>query len=241
MTQDQETASVGELVVDRPELMKVFDQLGIDYCCAGEKSLVDACSEAGVDLALANEAVSEAELAPDGSSGDDWAKLDTLALVNHIEATHHRYLDEEMPRLSELADKVVAVHGDNHPELGQIAEILSAFITDMGPHLMKEERVLFPMVRELAVATEATSFHCGSIGNPINMMRYEHVQVGEMLAGMRRLSNDYSVPDDACASYRAFYQGLAMLESDTHLHIHKENNILFPSVLECEGRLAQIT
>jgi len=241
MTQDQESTSVGEMVVNRPELMKVFDRLGIDYCCAGDKSLSDACAHAGVSPAEAEEKISQVQRVADGDSGDGWTDLNMLGLVDHIEATHHRYLDEEMPRLSSLADKVVAAHGNNHQELARIAKILSAFIADMGPHLMKEERVLFPMVRQLAIATEPTSFHCGSIGNPIQMMRYEHVQVGEMLADMRRLSNDYLVPEDGCASYRAFYEGLAALESDTHLHIHKENNILFPSVLECEGKLSEIT
>ncbi len=236
----QEPTSVGGMVVDHPGLMRVFDRVGIDYCCNGEDSLAEACAQAGLAY---DEVEAEIRAAVDASHEEpktDWADLDMSGLVDHIESTHHRYLDDEMPRLSALADKVVSVHGVNHPELGTIRDVLRALVADIGPHLMKEEQVLFPMIRELAVATEPRSFHCGSVGNPIRMMRYEHEQVGEMLAEMRRLSADYSIPDDACASYRAFYEGLAGLEADTHLHIHKENNVLFPSVLECEDSLGQI-
>ncbi len=240
MGQVQKATSVGGMVVDHPDLMRLFDRMGIDYCCNGENSLAEACVQAGVAYdevaAELGAAVDATEAQPD----PDWAGLDISDLVDHIEGTHHRYLDDEMPRLAELADKVVSVHGVNHPELVAIRDVLTTFISDMGPHLMKEEQVLFPMIRELADATEPTSFHCGTVGNPIRMMRYEHEQVGEMLAEMRRLSGDYSIPDDACASYRALYDGLVGLESDTHLHIHKENNVLFPSVLECEGSLGQI-
>lgn len=230
----QDPTSVGDMVVEHPGFMRVFERLGIDYCCAGEDSLTEACAKAGRDLGAVEAELLAATQTPDGDHGADWASLDTVGLVDHIEATHHRYLVEEMPRLAELADKVVSVHGDNHPELAAIRDILSAFIADMGPHLMKEEQVLFPIVRQLMSATESITFHCGSVANPIRMMRYEHTQVGEMLAEMRRLGDDYTAPDDACASYRAFYDGLEGLETDTHLHIHKENNVLFPSVMEYE-------
>ncbi len=241
MESARETMSVGQLAAENPSLMALFDKLGVDYCCGGDRSLVDACADSGLTVDEVLTAIQEVVASPSTIANDDWTNLDMLGLVDHIEQTHHRYLTEEMPRLAELAYKVVNVHGGNHPELAAIRGVLSSFIADMDPHLMKEERVLFPIVREIAVATEPTSFHCGSVANPIGMMRYEHEQVGEMLAEMRRLSNGYTPPDDACASFEALYEGLAALEADTHQHIHKENNVLFPSAVDREGELQEIT
>jgi regulator of cell morphogenesis and NO signaling len=162
-------------------------------------------------------------------------------LVDHLEATHHRYLHEELPRLSALVAKIVSVHGEHHPELSDIATCYEEIRADLEPHLMKEERVLFPMIRELAVATTATSFHCGTLRNPISVMLSEHDAVGDLLARLHRLTAGYVTPADGCASYVACFAGLAELEADTHLHIHKENNLLFPLVERLEGELAAAT
>jgi regulator of cell morphogenesis and NO signaling len=159
-------------------------------------------------------------------------------LVDHLEATHHRYLHGELPRLAALARKVEGVHGDRHPELRRVASTFTELHADLEPHLMKEERVLFPMIRELAGATTAPSFHCGSVDNPIRMMLLEHDRAGELLLELRDLTNGYQPPADGCASYQALYRGLEELEADTHLHVHKENNVLFPAVLALEAALA---
>ena len=159
-------------------------------------------------------------------------------LVDHLEATHHRYLWDELPRLSALVAKIVSVHGDRHPELAQVEACFGEIRHDLEPHLLKEERVLFPMIRELDVATEPVSFHCGTLRNPISMMLREHDAVGDLLAQLRRLTNGYRPPADGCASYVACYAGLAEMEADTHLHIHKENNLLFPRVVRIESELA---
>ncbi|MEO8697420.1 MAG: hemerythrin domain-containing protein [Acidimicrobiales bacterium] len=153
-------------------------------------------------------------------------------------ATHHAYLHDALPRLVALADKVASVHRANHPELKNVAGLVQEIRADLEPHLLKEERVLFPMIRELAAATAAPAFHCGSLSNPIRVMMSEHDTVGELLARLRNSTNGYRVPDDGCASYQALYRGLAELEADTHLHIHKENNVLFPAVFASERELA---
>jgi regulator of cell morphogenesis and NO signaling len=158
--------------------------------------------------------------------------------VDYIEATHHQYLHAELPRISALADKVVAVHGRRHPELAGVHATYEALRADLEPHLHKEEVVLFPMIRQLDAATDTPSFHCGTIRNPIGVMLMEHDRAGDLLARLRHLTDGYRAPDDACASYRALYEALATLEADTHAHVHKENNVLFPAVLEREARLA---
>jgi regulator of cell morphogenesis and NO signaling len=159
-------------------------------------------------------------------------------LVDHIESTHHRYLHEELPRLAALTQKVVGVHGGRHPELREVEATYAELQADLEPHLMKEERVLFPMIRELAESRTLPSFHCGSISNPISMMLLEHDRAGELLAALRELTDGYQPPADGCASYRALYTGLEELEADTHLHVHKENNILFPAVVALEDELS---
>jgi len=159
-------------------------------------------------------------------------------MVDHIEATHHAFVREALPRLRELAAKVVEAHGADHPELHEVQRTFAAICADLGPHLLKEENVLFPICRELAAATEPVSFHCGSVGNPIHVMSSEHDAVGQLLLRLRSLTDDYAVPRDACTRYRALFAGLAEFEGDLRLHIHKEDDILFPMALAREAELA---
>jgi len=228
------TTRLGDLVTAHPELARELERRGLDYCCGGGQTLAEACEAIGLDAAeTAGELAGAASAAPLA----DWASMTAAELVDHIESTHHRYLWDEMPRLSALVDKILTVHGDRHPELREIAECYAEIRADLEPHLTKEERVLFPMIRELADATTPPSFHCGTLQNPISVMLAEHDTVGDLLARLRRLTGGYEPPADGCASYRACFEGLAALEADTHLHVHKENNLLFPQVLEMESRL----
>jgi regulator of cell morphogenesis and NO signaling len=163
----------------------------------------------------------------------------TLAeLVDHIEAIHHRYLWDELPRWTALADKVAGVHGGSHPELVEVTRIFAALRADLEPHLANEERVLFPLIRELAGADVLPSFHCGSLAQPISVMLVEHDRVSELLTELRAVTSGFAAPADGCASFRACHQGLAYLEADTHMHAHKENNLLFPAVVHLEDHLA---
>ncbi|CAB4872270.1 unannotated protein [freshwater metagenome] len=227
--------TLGALVNEHPEMARVFERLQIDYCCGGGQSLADACVSRGLDLVATSY---ELAAAVTGGEVNDWISMGAAQLVDHLESTHHRYLWDEMPRLSALVAKIVAVHGERHAELRDVARCYEEVRSDLEPHLLKEERVLFPMIRELAAAELAPSFHCGSLRNPITMMLREHDTVGDLLARLRRLTNGYAPPSDGCASYVACLAGLAELEADTHLHIHKENNVLFPLVLRREAELA---
>lgn len=169
-----------------------------------------------------------------------WAGMDVVDLVAHIVATHHRYLWDELPRLTALVDKVAGVHGSRHPELAEVARTLAALRAEVESHLAREERVLFPMIRELAGAAVLPSFHCGRLARPISVMLVEHDRVGELLAGLGTTTGGFATPADGCASFQACYQGLADLEADTHLHVHKENNLLFPAVVRLEQGLAGV-
>ncbi len=228
------TDTLGSIVTTMPSAARVLERLGLDYCCHGQRTLADACAEAALDV---DEVIDQI-----GSGSDrepaDWATMTAAELADHIEVTHHRLLHDELPRLTALADKVRDVHGSRHPELDQVNTLTHALEADLEPHMMKEERVLFPMIRELAHASATPTFHCGSIRNPISMMMLEHERTGELLEQLRAVTDGYEPPADGCASYRALYQGLADVERDTHLHIHKENNVLFPLVLELEASLS---
>jgi regulator of cell morphogenesis and NO signaling len=162
------------------------------------------------------------------------------ALVDHIEATHHRSLWDEMPRVTALVDTIVSVHGARHPELETVAACFADLCADLGPHMLREERALFPMIRELATSTDLPSFDCGSLRNPISVMLGEHDAVGALLATLRRLTDDYTPPADGCATYAACFAAMAEIEADTHLHIHKENNVLFPLVVQLEAERAAL-
>lgn len=225
--------TLAELAIARPDLMPRLEALGLDYCCGGQRSLADAVAAAGLDLAstTADLCSTPSVAAPE----PDWDGI--AGLVDHLETTHHAYLHDALPRLVALADKVAGVHGANHHELTNVAGLVHEIREDLEPHLLREERVLFPMVRELATAATAPAFHCGSLSNPIRVMLSEHDVVGELLAKLRTSTDGFQVPDDGCASYQALYSGLAELEADTHLHIHKENNVLFPAVLATEQEL----
>ncbi len=146
------------------------------------------------------------------------------------------------PRLSSLLAKVNDVHGARHPELAGITSTYEDLRADLEPHLLKEERVLFPMIRDLAGAAGQFESPRATVRNPITQMVAEHDRAGELLAKLRSQSENYHAPDDGCASYRALFAGLADLEADTHLHIHKENNVLFPAVFRLEDqRAAEMT
>jgi regulator of cell morphogenesis and NO signaling len=229
------TDTLGDLVRLHPELARELERRGLDYCCGGGESLADACDRAGLE---AEQVAGVLSLALSPAPLPEWSTMGTVALVDHLVATHHAYLWDELPRLSALVEKVKTVHGKRHPELAQIGAGYEAIRADLEPHLMKEERVLFPMVRELAAADGAVELHCGSIRNPISVMLREHDAVGQLLRDLRRLTDDYRVPGDGCASYAALFAAFEALEADTHQHIHKENNVLFPMVVRAEAELA---
>jgi regulator of cell morphogenesis and NO signaling len=222
--------TLGDLVATNPAAARVFETFGLDYCCHGERTLRAACADAGVDPVAV-----EAKIAAAVPEGDvTWAALPPAELADHIVATHHVYLHEELPLVEALATKVRAAHGARHPELADVERLVAAVRADLEPHLMREERVLFPAIHALAAGER--DFPFGTVANPIRMMGIEHERAGELLAELRRATDGYAVPADGCASYRSLYERLEALELDTHLHIHKENHLLFPAATEFAER-----
>jgi regulator of cell morphogenesis and NO signaling len=217
--------SLGDIVAANPTVARVLDGYGLDYCCHGDRTLAQACADAGLDLATVI-----GELAATGTEGDTaWTALEPAALADHIVTTHHRYLWDELPLVEQLAGKVLGVHAVRHPELDQVVRLVTELRAELEPHLRKEERVLFPAIAALASGQRDFSF--GSVANPIRMMLLEHDRAGEILTKLRDVTDAYSAPADGCASYRSLYERLGALELDTHLHIHKENHALFPAAL----------
>jgi regulator of cell morphogenesis and NO signaling len=233
---------VGALVAERLGRARVFDRLGIDYCCHGATPLADACAQRSLDVGkvLSEIAASDLREADDEADRVDYTAMSAGALADMIVLTHHAYLRRELPRLAHLIDRVAAAHAAAHPELNDLRETFAGLRQELETHMLKEEWVLFPLIKQLEAARAPFPIHCGSVGNPILVMEHEHATAGAALARIRRLTGDYQVPADGCTSYRALYDGLDRLEQDLHRHIHKENNLLFPKAAEREAALVSV-
>ncbi len=229
--------TVGELVTEKPDRSKVFEKLGIDYCCGGKKPLGEACREKGLNPDNVINELESTDNAPEATETPDLNAMLLPDLVDHIVNTHHAYLKQELPRLSGIIRKVVDTHGERNPALSDLFTIFNGLAQELMSHLTKEERILFPAIKELA-KPNATEFSFGDIGHPIRVMESEHDSAGAALEQIRKLTDNFTTPDWGCNTYRTMIDALAGLESDTHLHIHKENNILFPKAIALQEKLA---
>lgn len=233
----ESTQTVAEIATSHPESVRVFQKLGIDFCCGGRMPLAQACEKMGlsVDETLA---ALEAEFGRQGIVIEPSTDGRLEDLVNRILDSHHVFTREETDRLRPLMAKVASVHGERHPELVRVRGLFEALCADLESHLMKEEQILFPYViateRSREGSDDAPGSCFGTVQSPITVMEMEHERVGEILAELRDLTNGYAAPEDACNSFRALYHGLAELEADLHRHIHLENNVLFPRAIEME-------
>jgi len=224
-----ETDTIAELAIANPGVIPALEKLGIDFCCGGAATIEDACRRAGVDPAQ----VRELAAGPAKVTTRAWEKEPLTALVRFIVETHHVFTRDAMAALRPLAAKVSGKHGEAHPETRAVEALVLRLAEDLGPHLLKEEKILFPYVESLEEAARGESCF-GTVQNPIRMMMRQHEAVGEILAELRATTGGYVAPPDACASFQALYAGLRDLEADLHRHIHLENNILFPGALAVE-------
>jgi len=238
------TKTIREFVLELPSSIQVFEELGIDYCCGGQKPLGEACT-AGVKLenvvaaldALQGQQQSRAE---DGQNlAKDWTRESLEDLIDHITGKHHVYVKQQIPAIQSLLRKVTAKHGANHSELAIVDDRFAALADELTMHLMKEEQILFPYIaraEDASLQHEPAPPSCfGSVENPIRMMLSEHDSAGDALREMRKATSGYTVPEDGCTSFRALYALLQEFEADLHQHIHLENNILFPRALQTAG------
>lgn len=235
--------TVAELVSDDFRVAEVFKKHGIDFCCGGGKTVFEACASKEVDIEELEKELQQAmnrEDKGDKINFNEWS-LDTL--INYIVEEHHTYVRNNIPLLSEFTQKVARVHGHANPEVVEIASLFQDLAMELKPHMMKEETILFPFVRQILEAgntsTEMNLPHFGSIQNPINMMELEHDKAGEIMKEIRKLSNGYEPPLHACNTYRVSYFKLNEFEEDLHQHIHLENNLLFPKAVALEASLIQ--
>jgi len=236
------TQTVRDIAAENPATVRVFEKYGIEYCCGGRVPLADACAAKGlnVDEVIASLEAASEPLTP---GEKDWHRESLASLASHIVDTHHAYVIHELPRLNELAGKVVRRHGDTREELPTIQSKLAELGEELIAHQGKEEVVLFPYIGKLEQFTAgngAMPRNCfGSITHPIEMMTRDHDFAGNLMVEIRNLSKGYTPPDGACPTFRAFYEGLHQFEQDLHQHIHLENNILFPRAVELEASLSQ--
>ena len=215
------TKTVGEIAAENPSSVRVFEKYDIDYCCGGKLPLAEACQARGIEAAVLEKELNQAAAArPAGER--DWNSAPVDALIDHILSTHHIYLKREMPRIRVLMGKVLAAHGANHGDsLIPLGETFDAMRDEMESHMAKEEMILFPAIRN----------GFGPVRQPIRVMMMEHDSAGQALASMRQVTGNYTLPANACNTYRALFQALEELEADLHIHIHLENNILFPRAM----------
>jgi regulator of cell morphogenesis and NO signaling len=224
-------ATVGDIVAKDWRAAAVFEKFGIDFCCGGRRTVADACRSAGAELRAVSEALTT--ITPD-AAGDDESQWTVERLVAHVVQTHHAYVRGSAPRISAYLAKLVQVHGTRHPELAAVAARFDALGRELFQHMFKEERILFPYIRELATQPRVSPSPFGSVENPIRMMEREHEEAGALLDDIRRLTADYAVPPDGCATYRVCFEELAYFDRDLHRHVHLENNVLFPKAVELE-------
>jgi regulator of cell morphogenesis and NO signaling len=231
--------TIGEMVTKDYRKAQIFKKLGIDFCCGGKKTLSEVSRSKGISLeAIKFELASLNGAENSNELGFDKWELDFLS--DYVVKTHHQYCRESIPFITELAEKVARVHGANHPEVIQVAEVFGQIAHDLALHMSKEERILFPFIKELVNAKRTgreliNPF--GDVTDPIRVMEMEHEQVGENLDEIRRITSDYELPAGACNSYTILYRKLEEFENDLHKHVHLENNILFPKAIKLEKEL----
>jgi len=229
--------TLADIVTAHPGAARLFERHGLDYCCGGSRTLTEACVAGGLDPTVV---VAELAEQATGDASVPLTALSLVQLVDHIEATYHVPLWRDLERLDQLLEKVVRVHGPRHPELQAVHDAFRRLRADIEPHLRDEERTIFPAIRRLDVVPgrDAPPRH---LIEAIDGLAREHDVAGARLGELRSVTGGYRVPDDGCAAYRACYEGLADLEADLHLHVHTENNVLFPAADRAARGLAPAT
>jgi regulator of cell morphogenesis and NO signaling len=237
MNEPVATRTVGELVADDFRAAAVFEQFGIDFCCSGRRTLDEACRAAAADPVSVVRALRALPAAI--ATDDESARWPIPRLIDVIVSTHHAYVRSAMPEIARHLAKLVEVHGSRHPELPRVAAYFQQVAADLSQHMVKEEQVLFPYVRDLAEAGDSCGrmqSPFGTVANPIRMMEREHQEVGDALRLIRELTRGYAAPDDGCTTYAITMAELHEFERDLHRHVHLENNLLFPAAMRLEGR-----
>ncbi|WP_034059201.1 iron-sulfur cluster repair di-iron protein [Lacinutrix jangbogonensis] len=233
----KEPKQIGQFVAEDFRTAAIFSKYKIDFCCNGNRSIEEACEKKGIDSNTLLEEL-EGVLSTSTNQSIDYKSWPLDLLAEYIEKTHHRYVEEKIPVIRQFLDKLCSVHGERHPELFKINELFRASAGELASHMKKEELMLFPFVKRMVKAkldNEAIqSPQFGTVENPIAMMMEEHDTEGERFREIAELTNNYTPPADACNTYKVTFAMLDEFEKDLHLHIHLENNILFPNAVKLE-------
>ena len=229
--------TVGEIAAGFPASVRVFERHHIDFCCGGGIALADACRARGLDPEEVLQQVQQAGRTETGASVD-WETAPLGQLIDYIVGRHHQYLKAQLPRLRMLMTKVLNAHGERHGDfLRPLSTCLQHLKEDLDDHLMKEETVVFPVLRRLDSPAAHPGFDRSATRVPIEVLIGEHDSAGEALAEMRRLTSGYQAPEDACNTFRTLYVELEGLDKDLRQHVHLENNVLFPRALGAHRRI----
>lgn len=233
----QEITTIGDFVAKDFRTAAIFTKYGIDFCCKGQRTIDEVCTKKNINEANLLDELN-AVMATKNDSGIDFNSWPLDLLIDYIEKTHHRFVEEKTPVILQFLDKLCSVHGNNHPELFEINELFKGSAGELRPHMKKEELVLFPFVKRMMNATKSHGVigkpHFGTVKNPISAMMIEHDNEGERFRAIAALTNNYTPPEDACNTYKVTYSMLEEFEQDLHKHIHLESNILFPKAKALE-------
>ena len=241
MSERLTTTTVGEMVAVDFRTAAVLERFGIDFCCGGGRLLADACRTAAADQDAVVHALDS--LPPAVETEDDVTRWPLPRLIDVIVSTHHGYVRSSMPTIARDLTKLEEVHSSRHPELSRVSAYFEQVRGDLERHMLKEEQVLFPYVRDLAerpVGCGRTQSPFGTVENPIRMMEREHREVADALRIIRELTRGYTAPEDGCATYAVCMSELHRFERDLHRHVHLENNVLFPAAVAIEQRLCGV-
>jgi regulator of cell morphogenesis and NO signaling len=237
-TDIMESEKIGAVAARDARAAQVFNRHGLDFCCGGQKSLEEACADANVPV---EQVRAELEALPPrrkDESLEDFYSMPLDRLTRHIEEVHHRYTDDAVEYIGNNLVRMVTVHGNDHPELAQIQKVFGDLRGSVVVHMKKEEFMLFPYIRKMvSVGKQAGAPIFGTVASPIAAMMHEHDEDGERLRQLSALTNGYTPPDDACNTYRVTYAAMKELDEDLRVHIHLENNILFPGALDLEKEI----
>ena len=236
-----EQPTIGEYVAKDFRSAAVFSKYGIDFCCKGNRTIEEACEKKNLDFNQIEKEVTQLlETKSDGAI--DFKSWPSDLLIDYIEKTHHRFVEEKSAVLLPFLDKLCKVHGHAHPELFEINELFIGCAGELAQHMKKEELILFPFIKKMenAIRTgqQIEQPHFGTVENPIGMMKDEHEAEGDRFVKIAELTNNYTPPADGCSTYKVTFAMLQEFEQDLHKHIHLENNILFPSALAMQDKFS---
>lgn len=225
-TLDNPGTTVADLALSHPAALSVFTKYNIDYCCGGNRSLEEACIRVGLNPEKIREEIfgSPTQQSSTPMRAEKWS---AALLADYIVQNHHEYVRRAIPEIEALLEKVCAAHGEDSLWLLNIQQDFRDLAEELINHMGKEEMALFPAIKKLEAHNSLEHPLPGTLLGPITMMEHEHVIAGDLMKSIRSLSNNYTVPEYACPTYRLTYQKLKEFDDDLMAHVHLENNILF--------------